>query len=365
MHCTINIITWKGDNKLQRENSKMWKEIHQQPQIIKLALEKNNEMLNKITNAVKERGIKNVVLVGRGSSEHALQVSKYMFEIYCGFTATICAPSVVTLYNGKMDLSNVLTIGVSQCGEARDVYEVMKRTQEQGGICVSITNERECLMSSLNEYYMNCECGKEESVTAAKSYLSQMTLVSALALCIAGKDDLMKNFESPVSVLEKSMNLVDQIDKVIPVFRNTDGIMIYGRGLSYALALETELKLQETCYLNARAYAASDYRHGPISTTKSFIPSIFFMIDEVTNDDMVALHKRLKEEHHVYSLVVSNKKELAELGDVSIVLPEEAEGFAGLYSLTVFSQMFACMLSLSRGYNPDAPVGVSKRTVTI
>ena len=37
---------------------------------------------------------------------------------------------------------------------------------------------------------------------------------------------------------------------------------------------------------------------------------------------------------------------------------------AGVFGMVVFSQLFACLLSLARGYNPDEPIGLSKTTVT-
>ena len=344
--------------------SNMWAEICEEPEAVKNAYLKNRETLERISKAVKERKISKVVLVGRGSSEHALQVAKYLFEIYCGFPVSICAPSVVTLYKGKLDLSDTLTIGVSQSGEARDVFEVMKRCKDSGGLCVCITNRRDSLMAGLKDYYMNCECGTEKCVTATKSYLSQLAIVSALVFTICGEQNLDERYGRISSIVAKTIELKDQIEKVLPAFRNVHNIMIFGRGLSYALALETELKIQETSYLNARAYASSDYRHGPIATTDRFVPAIFFLTDKTTDSDTVDLLSRLKKEHKINSLIVTNKEEFAKLGDMSVILPKEAEGLDGIFSLAVFSQMFACLLSLSRGYNPEAPVGVSKITVT-
>ena len=68
----------------------------------------------------------------------------------------------------------------SQCGEAKDVYTVLEKCQNQGGIAVSVTNEHECLMRNVGNYYINCECGKETSFTAAKSYMSQMVITCLL-----------------------------------------------------------------------------------------------------------------------------------------------------------------------------------------
>ena len=52
------------------------------------------------------------------------------------------------------------------------------------------------------------------------------------------------------------------------------------------------------------------------------------------------------------------------MANEAVLLPKEAEGGAGVFGMAVFSQLFACLLSLARGYNPDEPIGLSKTTVT-
>ena len=118
-------------------DSNMYREIHDQHRHVADCLRLNADMMKKIAKEVKVRNIKSVVLVGRGSSDHANLVGRYAFEMYTDMVATIAAPSVVTMYNGKVDYSHSLVIGISQCGQAQDVYEVLKRCDDQGGIAVS------------------------------------------------------------------------------------------------------------------------------------------------------------------------------------------------------------------------------------
>lgn len=53
------------------------------------------------------------------------------------------------------------------------------------------------------------------------------------------------------------------------------------------------------------------------------------------------------------------------MGDTSVLLPVKYDGIRAVFSGAVFSQMFACLCSLSREYDPDHPKGVSKKTVTV
>lgn len=345
--------------------SKMWKEIHEQPEAIRNCLKVNTEIFKQIAADVKQRNIKTVVFAARGSSDHAAQAARYLFETYCGMIASIATPAVVTCYQGNVDYSNALLIGVSQSGGAQDVYEVMKKCDDQGGICVAITNVRGSLMDTVGKYRMNNECGPETSITAAKSYITQLTMLVGIATYISENKELIEKLDHLADIVEESFLLEDQVRSIVPIYRNCEHMLIFGRGLLFGLAQETELKVQETSYFDARAYASSDYRHGPIATSLRFVPAMFFIADEPTNHCITTLHQRLKEEKNIFSTIVSNSKEIAEQGNTSILLPAHNEGLYAVYAGAVVSQMFSCLLAIARGYNPDEPVGVSKNTVTI
>lgn len=104
---------------IDTSNSIFWKEIFEQPEAVANCLAANREVCKQIAAEVKERNIKTVVLVGRGSSDHANLVGRYLFEAKCGMVTSISAPSVVTAYKSAPDYSNVLMIAVSQSGGAR------------------------------------------------------------------------------------------------------------------------------------------------------------------------------------------------------------------------------------------------------
>lgn len=352
--------------KYDVSKSNMWREVHEQPEIIRHVIDVNLPIIKDICKDVAQRNISKVLLVGRGSSEHALLVGKYAFEIYTDKLTSMAYPSITTLLDGKVDLSDVLTIGVSQCGEAKDVYTVLERCQKQGGIAVTVTNEPDCLMRNVGNYYINCECGKETSFTAAKSYMSQTVIILLFAAVLSHDEKVLAQVKEAPEIIKKclSKDVEEQVKKSIPLFRNVQDILLLGRGFSYAVANETELKIMEASYTNAKAYSSCDYPHGPIATTKRFIPVIFFLTDEKTNESTIKLIEKMQRDFSISTLVVTNDEKYISMANEAVLLPKEAKGLEGVFGMTVFSQLFACLLSLARGYNPDEPVGLSKTTVT-
>lgn len=351
---------------IDTSSSVFWKEIYEQPKAIADCLAANRKICEQIAAEVKARGIKTVVLVGRGSSDHANLVGRYLFESKCGMVTSISAPSVVTAYKSAPDYSNVLMIAVSQSGGAQDIYEVMKACDAQGGVCVSVTNVEGSLMTQAGKYKINNHCGPENSVTAGKSYMTQVIILMAIAAYISEDAELLQTLDIASQIVADSLEVLeDQVRDVVRYYRETEHMMIIGRGLMNALANETELKIQETSYLDARCYGSADYRHGPIATAQRFIPYVFFLADEQTDYCAEALLHRLKDETDIWCTVVTNKEKYLPLGDTSVLLPAKYDGVQAVLSGAVFSQMFACLCSLSRGYDPDHPKGVSKKTVTV
>ena len=351
---------------IDTSSSVFWKEIFEQPQAVAACLSANRGLCRQIAEEVKARGIKTAVLVGRGSSDHANLVGRYLLEAKCGMVASISAPSVVTAYKAAPDYSNVLMIAVSQSGGAQDIYEVMKACDAQGGLCVSVTNTEGSLMTKAGKYHIYNHCGPEKSITAGKSYLTQVTVLTALAAYISGDEELLRTLDEAPAIVEKALAVLEpQVRDVVRFYRETEHLILVGRGLMDALANEAELKIQETSYLDARCYGSADYRHGPIATAQRFVPYIFLLADGHTNYCGQALLERLKEEAGIWCTVVTNRPQLAALGDMSVLLPQEYDGIQAVFSGAVFAQMFACLCSLSRGFDPDNPKGVSKKTVTV
>ena len=93
----------------------------------------------------------------------------------------------------------------------------------------------------------------------------------------------------------------------------------------------------------------------------SFVPTIFFIADKQTDESIIQLHQRLKEEKNIFSLIISNKDNISKLGDLSIKVPHQYDGLSAVFVCAIISQMFACLLSIARGYNPDSPIDVYKR----
>ena len=120
----------------------MWKEINETPRIFSEIQGENKEVMTKLVKAIKESSATNFVAAARGTSNHALVYFKYLLEINSNYTLGLSAPSVLTLYKGKVNYKNSIIIACSQSGKAEDVRQVIKMGNEQGAITIGITNDK-------------------------------------------------------------------------------------------------------------------------------------------------------------------------------------------------------------------------------
>ena len=125
----------------------MWKEINETPRIFGEIQSANAEVMQKLVADIKAGSATNFVAAARGTSDHALIYFKYLLEVNSQYTVGLSAPSVVTLYKGKINYSNSIVIGCSQSGKAADVLEVIRKGNEQGAITIAITNDQESPMA--------------------------------------------------------------------------------------------------------------------------------------------------------------------------------------------------------------------------
>jgi len=348
----------------------MWKEISETPEVLSKIRSTNEGVMRSLVSAIKNAKATNFVAAARGTSDNALTYFKYILEIMSNYTVGLSAPSVVTLYRGKINYSNSIVIGCSQSGRARDVLEVIEKANSQGAITIAVTNDLESPMAQSAKYHLYCNAGEEKSVTATKTFNAQLYLLLWLALELSDdKEGLMF-----LRHIDKELALaVPEIDnltsKYLPKFKDMQTGFILSRGLSYAVALESANKLQETCYIQMKGYSGGDFDHGPVTMVNENTPVIMYCAKNefdpetqniIRADQMKTIEKMLS--YNAPVLLVTNdfllKGKFRRSNDalINFNVPEEFAVFA----FSVFAQMFACKLSVEKGINPDNPRGLNK-----
>jgi glucosamine--fructose-6-phosphate aminotransferase (isomerizing) len=199
--------------------------------------------------------------------------------------------------------------------------------------------------------------GKEESVCATKSFSTSIMALLMLAFSLNNeKLDLRKIVEPIEEVLSKE----ESIREIAKQYIFSSNIVVLGTGFSYSIALETALKLRESCYINALGMSSVDFLHGPIAILTPIIPVIMFIPGDETLEVNLSIMSEIKK-IGAHILVVSNNEKALKEGDNGFKISKNTN-YLYPFPEIIFSQIFAYYLSVSRGINPDVPRFLHKVT---
>lgn len=341
----------------------MWEEILEQPLVLEKCKIFNEKIITSIVQTLNTRSIDSVVIAARGTSDHAGVYAKYVIEYELGIPVALAAPSIFTIYQKDLKFKNCLVIGISQSGKAADVLEVIKSANRSGAITVSISNDQESPLALEAKFHLFCNAGLEKSVAATKTFITEIYLIAQLVAQWSGNNEMKKELSLVPGNIIKIFETSEHITAKAERYRYINECFVLTRGINYPIALESALKIQETAYVRARAYATSDFYHGPYAMIEKDMLVIVYAPDGPALNDITAMIKRLKE-NEVELIIVSNNKELLEMGNSSFEIPQTSNDIISPFYNVVIAQMFACQLTLTKGLNPDAPRGLKKVTIT-
>ncbi|MHB8061700.1 MAG: SIS domain-containing protein [Ruminiclostridium sp.] len=344
--------------------TQMWQEILEQPIVLERCKNSNKEVIESAVKYIKKQNIDSVVIAARGTSDHAGVYAKYIIEYALEIPVVLAAPSIFTIYRKKLKLKNSLVIGISQSGKAADVLEVLKSANNSGAMTISITNDTLSPLATEAMFHLYCDAGIEKSVAATKTFSAQLYLIAQLVAEWSGNEDMKKELSLiPQNISHIFETSSEYIKNKAERYLYMNECFVLTRGINYPIALEAALKIQETSYVRAKAYAVSDFHHGPFAMVDKDMPVFVYAPNGPALNDIVEMIKKLKE-CQAEIIVISNNKEVLEMGNCSFEIPETSNDIISPFYNVVIAQMFACQLALIKGLNPDCPRGLNKVTIT-
>jgi len=341
----------------------MLKEILEQPEVVQRVIERERERAAEVARLVASSGVNQIVLAARGTSDHACVYGEYLFQIENNMPAFLATPSVVTVYNKRIPMKNTLVIGISQSGRAQDVMEYMAAAKAQGCPVVAITNDPEAPFKEHADVTLQLDAGAEKSVAATKTYTSSLAVLALVSAALKHDESAMDALKEAPELMSKALSVTDCLERIAQQHKDVEECFVIGRGLNYATALETGLKVMETCYLRARAYSAADLMHGPVAAAQA-VPCIIYAPHDAAHQAVMEAEERL---HGAGArmMVISSDKDALALANEGIAIPNAKHAWLDPLIQIIAGQRFAYHLSVAKGLDPDHPRGLSKVTVTV
>jgi len=332
--------------------------------VLARALDSCRTPVESLCAEIRRRDISYVLIAARGSSDNAGTYAKYLFSAFNGLPVVQSTPSLYTFYHSPPRLRNALVLAISQSGQSQDIVEVVADARKQGALTGSITSDPSSPLAKYSDHVLQLQSGNEKAVAATKTYTCSLALLASLSVVLQGD---AARLAAMSQLPERAARTVEAASRVISAkaerYRYMDRCVVISRGFSYGIALEIALKLKELTYVTAEPYSSADFLHGPMAIIEPGFPVVLIATSGTLLSHMEEFAAQLAQ-RGAEIIAISDSEEILKFGRTRLALPVGSPEWLSPIMAVIPGQLMGLHLALAKGFDPDAPRGLKKVTVT-
>jgi glucosamine--fructose-6-phosphate aminotransferase (isomerizing) len=335
-------------------SSRMAEEIQAAPDVVARQATALARPIADLAARLRQRLPDVVVTCARGSSAHAATFAKHLIERYLGVPVSAAAPSIASIYGGRLRLKDQLFLAISQSGRSDDLIAMAHSAKTAGAHTVALVNVIGSPLAAVCDTVLPIEAGPEVSVAATKTFVATTSALMRLTAVWSGDD----NLTAAVDRLPGRLAIAGGLDwgSALEMLGATGALATIGRGPTLAMAREAALKLKETCNLHAEAFSGAEFLHGPVALASPRHPILMLMPTDAAADGMRQLASDLHS-MHAPTLITGT-----DVGNLPVVRADQPEADA----ICLIQSFYGLTERLARrlGIDPDRPRNLQKVTRT-
>lgn len=354
----------------------MLKEIHEQPEVVKNTLgyflDGNKINFEDIKLTDKEfKEIESIIIVGCGSAYHAGVVGQYVIEDLARIPVRVEIASEFRYRNPVLSGKELVVI-ISQSGETADSISALRIVKKAGVKTLAVVNVVGSTIAREADSVLYTVAGPEISVATTKAYSAQLVTMYMLAIKLAiakgridqsGKDKLISELNVLPEKIEKVLEEKEAVQKFASLTTDKSDVFFIGRGMDYAVSIESSLKLKEISYIHSEAYPAGELKHGTISLIEDGTLVFGIITDKQLAEKTISNLVETKSRGAYIAVLVSEGINVPDDFDTVFRIPETGKRFSASLAV-VLLQLFAYYQSVLRGNDVDKPRNLAK-SVTV
>ncbi len=355
----------------------MLKEMYEQPKVVRDTFSprlKNGDIVIEELGMTDEeiRDIEKLYIVACGSAYHTGMTCKYVFEGLARIPVEVDLASEFRYRNPILD-GKTLVIIVSQSGETADSLAALREVKKRGVRVLGIVNVVGSSIAREADNVMYTWAGPEIAVATTKAYSTQLIAQYLLAMKFArvrGEisaetlSSMLEDLERLPEQMEMLLSNKERIQRFANRYLAAKDVFFIGRGIDYAISMESSLKLKEISYIHSEAYAAGELKHGTISLIEdgTLVAAVLTQEDlfQKTMSNMVEVKSRGA---CVLAVTVVGNTEVEKNADYVIYIPKTNRYFTNSLAIIPL-QLFAYYVSIGKGCDVDKPRNLAK-SVTV
>ncbi len=356
----------------------MLKEIHEAPEAVANAMrgrltDDGIVSFREFTNSDEElKRIREVLLLGMGTSRHAALAGEMAIEDWAGIPAR-AMDAAEFRYRRPTFGKDSLAVVITQSGETADTLVGMHQARDRGALTVAVTNVFASSAARDADGAIYLHAGPEIGVASTKTFLAHVISLYLLAMrlgTVHGRISLERRQELVAALRALPDEIRDlltrekEIEALAHRYRRYRNFLYTGRGLGYAVALEGALKLKEISYVHAEGVSGGELKHGPIALLDPEFPVIAMCTASSTSEKMVSnVHEIVARDAPVLALVTKGDRSLDGVATDVFEMPVVEDAAAAILN-SVMLQMFAYHFAVKLGRDVDKPRNLAK-SVTV
>src|SRR4029434_11109850 len=254
----------------------------------------------EMTNA-ELRNIERIILTGCGTASHAAMVGEYVIEALAHIPTEVEFANEFRYRNMPLPKDSLVFV-ISQSGETADTLAALRESQRKGHRTLGVCNNVASTIARESDGGVYMHAGPEIGVAATKSFTSQVTILTLLALLMGRIRQMspgdgariIDELEALPDKVRRILALDAQIKAVAQKYAHATAMMFLGRQFNYPVALEGALKMKEISYIHASGHPSAELKHGVIALITPELPSVFVAPDDSALDQTLSNIEEVK-----------------------------------------------------------------------
>ncbi|AZF44247.1 Glucosamine-6-phosphate deaminase [isomerizing], alternative [Pseudomonas sp. R1-43-08] len=337
--------------------SKMLEEALASCDAVAAQLQRLEPILEDVAGRLRRQPPQVAMTVARGSSDHAASYFAYLAMQHVGIPVASLPMSVVTLLQAPMKVSGQVAFGFSQSGQSPDLVNSLRLLRKRGALSISMVNAEDSPLQAACEFHVPLCAGPELSVAATKSFIATLSASAMLVGHWNQEADLLQACKALPDGLRDAAK--QDWRAAIEALKDSQRLMVIGRGAGFAVAQEAALKLKETSAIQAEAFSSAEVRHGPMALIDADYPLLVFAPRGAEQAGLLTLAADMRQRGA--RVLLAAPDDVAER-DLTLSRAEHPS-LDPILAIQSFYVM-AAGLAQARGMNPDQPRHLSKVTRT-
>jgi glucosamine--fructose-6-phosphate aminotransferase (isomerizing) len=356
----------------------MLKEIFEQPETIRdamrgrLSKEEATAKLGGLGMTAKEfREIDRIILVGCGTAAHAAMCGEYIIEALAHVPVEVEFASEFR-YRQLPLPKDTLVFCISQSGETADTLAALREAKRKGLRALGICNNVASTIARETDGGVYMHAGPEIGVAATKSFTSQVTILTLIALLLGRIRHLsttegLRIIGELEALPDKVRTILDQsahIKAIAERYCHVQAMMFLGRQFNYPIALEGALKMKEISYIHASGHPSAELKHGIIALITPEVPTVVIAPDDSVLEKNISNIEEVKaRKGPIIAIGTEGCAKLEKVADDTIWIPPCPDYLSPILT-SIPLQLLAYHTAVALGCDVDKPRNLAK-SVTV